>query len=356
MADLVKAGKVRYLGLSEAAPRRSSAPTRCIRSRRCRPNIRCGPATPEDGVLADLPAARHRLRALQPARAAASSPARFRSRRISPADDYRRRRPRFQGDNFEKNLALVGQGAGSSRPRKGVTPAQLALAWVLAQGDDIVPIPGTKRRKYLEENVARARRRAVDAELETSTPRSRPGAAAGTRYAAGVDAGAQRLIIARARSRPGSGQPIGRRLCRRNRLPQNSAQPQLRKGSGAWALSQFPTGSSSDRAACDVAVPADAGSPMARTTEPVSRIEASTSATPGATSGAVAPLEAGRDGPVPRCVIRRVRAPRRPRPTDHEPPRSPSTITARGSSELAPVVFPGPHSPARRLDRRGAGA
>jgi aryl-alcohol dehydrogenase-like predicted oxidoreductase len=70
-----------------------------------------------------------------------------------PADDYRRNSPRFQGENFRKNLDLVRRVEEITR-EKGCTASQLALAWVLAQGSDIVPIPGTKRRKYLEENVA----------------------------------------------------------------------------------------------------------------------------------------------------------------------------------------------------------
>ena len=70
-----------------------------------------------------------------------------------PADDYRRLTPRFQGENFQKNLDLVRRVEEIARER-GCTPSQLALAWVLAQGEDIVPIPGTKRRKYLEENAA----------------------------------------------------------------------------------------------------------------------------------------------------------------------------------------------------------
>jgi aryl-alcohol dehydrogenase-like predicted oxidoreductase len=70
-----------------------------------------------------------------------------------PADDYRRNSPRFQGENLQKNLNLVRKVEAIAR-EKGCKPSQLALAWVLAQGDDIVPIPGTKHRKYLEENVA----------------------------------------------------------------------------------------------------------------------------------------------------------------------------------------------------------
>ena len=77
----------------------------------------------------------------------------FRKFEDLPADDYRRNSPRFQGENFQKNLDLVRRVEQIAR-EKGCTASQLALAWVFAQGDDIVPIPGTKRRKYLEENVA----------------------------------------------------------------------------------------------------------------------------------------------------------------------------------------------------------
>jgi len=98
-------------------------------------------------------------------------------------DDYRRGAPRFQGENFQKNLDLVAEIAAIARD-KGCAPSQLALAWVLAQGEDIVPIPGTKRRKYLEENVG-----ALDVTLSSDDlariDRALPaGAAAGTRYAA----------------------------------------------------------------------------------------------------------------------------------------------------------------------------
>jgi aryl-alcohol dehydrogenase-like predicted oxidoreductase len=96
-------------------------------------------------------------------------------------DDYRRHTPRFQGENFERNLALARR-VHEIAARVGCTPAQLALAWVLAQGDDIVPIPGTKRRRWLEENVAAANLElgaAVLTELDAVFP---PGAAAGARY------------------------------------------------------------------------------------------------------------------------------------------------------------------------------
>ena len=105
----------------------------------------------------------------------------FQSFEDLPEGDYRRNSPRFQGENFEKNLKLVDR-VKEIADQKGVTPGQLALAWLLHQGEDIVPIPGTKRREYLEENV-----RAVDIELteedlsriEEAAP---VGAAAGERY------------------------------------------------------------------------------------------------------------------------------------------------------------------------------
>ena len=96
--------------------------------------------------------------------------------------------PRFAGDNFARNSALLEEMRALAS-RKGITPAQLALAWVLAQGDDIVPIPGTKRRKYLEENVAAVDVTLSEAEIETLNKAFPPGAAAGDRYApAGMEA------------------------------------------------------------------------------------------------------------------------------------------------------------------------
>jgi len=96
-------------------------------------------------------------------------------------DDYRRHSPRFQGENFDKNLKLVGHLRDLAQ-RKGVTASQLALAWVLAQGDDLVPIPGTKRVKYLEENVGALNVRLSADELHHLDELLPLGAAAGTRY------------------------------------------------------------------------------------------------------------------------------------------------------------------------------
>ncbi|HEX2572714.1 MAG TPA: aldo/keto reductase, partial [Polyangia bacterium] len=100
-----------------------------------------------------------------------------------PEDDFRRMSPRFQGENFQKNLDLVTQVEQIAR-EKGCTPGQLALAWVLAQGEDIVPIPGTKRRKYLEENVAALGVTLTPGDLQRIDAAAPKGAAMGTRYPA----------------------------------------------------------------------------------------------------------------------------------------------------------------------------
>jgi len=182
MAELVRAGKVRHLGLSEAAPAtiRRAAKVHPIAALQTEYSLWSREPEPEI-----LPA----LRELGIAFVAYSPLGRgfltgqFKSFDDLPADDYRRNSPRFQGDNFQRNLDLVGKVAEIAQ-RKGCTSGQLALAWVLAQGDDVVPIPGTKRLSYLEENLAAASvtltaedRREIDAVLPA-------GAAAGDRYPA----------------------------------------------------------------------------------------------------------------------------------------------------------------------------
>jgi len=96
-------------------------------------------------------------------------------------DDWRRNNPRFQGENFQRNLDVVEKIEEIAR-EKGVTPAQLAIAWVLAQGDDIVPIPGSKSRKHLEENVAAAEIELTPEELARIDEVAPKGVAAGDRY------------------------------------------------------------------------------------------------------------------------------------------------------------------------------
>jgi aryl-alcohol dehydrogenase-like predicted oxidoreductase len=154
MADLVKAGKVRYLGLSEAAPatlRRAQAvaPISALQT-----EYSLWTRDPEDEVLATCRELGIGFVAYSPLgrgflTGALKSPGGF------GPDDRRNVLPRFQGENFTRNLALVERVKEIAAKLK-VTPGQLALAWVLAQGQDIVPIPGTKKRKYLEENAAAA--------------------------------------------------------------------------------------------------------------------------------------------------------------------------------------------------------
>ncbi len=107
---------------------------------------------------------------------------RFRSLDDLAADDFRRHSPRFQQGNFERNLELVTR-VEEIADEKGVRPGQLALAWVMAQGEDIVPIPGTKHRRYLEENVAAAEIALSEDELRRITEAAPQGAASGDRYA-----------------------------------------------------------------------------------------------------------------------------------------------------------------------------
>jgi aryl-alcohol dehydrogenase-like predicted oxidoreductase len=180
MAELVKAGKVRFLGLSEAAPatvRRACAvhPISALQN-----EYSLWTRDPEDGVLAACRELGVGLVAYSPLGRGFLSGEIKRFEDLA-ADDYRRFQPRFQGENFEKNMQLVAR-VQQIADAKGVTPSQLALAWVLAQGDDVVPIPGTKRRKYVEQNLAANDVVLTPADLaaiEAAFPR---GATAGTRY------------------------------------------------------------------------------------------------------------------------------------------------------------------------------
>jgi aryl-alcohol dehydrogenase-like predicted oxidoreductase len=184
MAELVKQGKVKYLGLSEAGVetlRRASAvhPISALQT-----EYSLWSRDPEDGILAACRALGIGFVAYSPLGRGflAGQIKRFED---LAADDYRRHSPRFQGENFAKNLELVKRVESLAR-EKGCTASQLALAWVLAQGDDVVPIPGTKRRKYLEENVASgeiALSAADRKRLDEVAPR---GAAAGARYPAAM--------------------------------------------------------------------------------------------------------------------------------------------------------------------------
>ena len=152
MAELVKQGKVRYLGLSEASAttiRRAHAihPITALQS-----EYSLWSRDPEDEILPTVRELGIGFVAYSPLGRGFLSGS-LTSLEDLASDDYRRYSPRFQGENFYKNLQVVEQ-VKEIAAQKGATPGQLAIAWLLAQGDDIVPIPGTKRRKYLEENVA----------------------------------------------------------------------------------------------------------------------------------------------------------------------------------------------------------
>jgi aryl-alcohol dehydrogenase-like predicted oxidoreductase len=151
MAQLVKEGKVRYLGLSEASPQtfRRAAKVHPITALQTEYSL--WTRDPEDEVLPTCRELGIGFVAYSPLGRGFLT-GQFKTFDDLAADDYRRNSPRFQGENFQKNLDLVRRVEEMAK-QKSCKPSQLALAWVLAQGDDIVPIPGTKRRKYLEENV-----------------------------------------------------------------------------------------------------------------------------------------------------------------------------------------------------------
>jgi aryl-alcohol dehydrogenase-like predicted oxidoreductase len=181
MAELVKAGKVRYLGLSEAAPETIRRAHKVHPIAALQTEYSLWSRDPE-GELLDT------VRQLGIGFVAYSPLGRgFLTAKITNVDelakdDWRRGMPRFEQENFRRNMELV-EKIRAIAARKGCTPAQLALAWVLAQGDDIVPIPGTKRRQYLEENVDALDIRLTPEELREIDSLIPPGAAAGSRYA-----------------------------------------------------------------------------------------------------------------------------------------------------------------------------
>ena len=180
MAELVQAGKVRHLGLSEAAPAtiRRAAKVHPIAALQTEyslwsrdPEAEILPTARELGItfVAYSPLGRGFLTG------------QFKSIDDLPANDVRRTHPRFQGENFQRNLDLVGTVERLAQA-KGCTPSQLALAWVMAQGPDIVPIPGTKRIKYLDENLGALEVRLTPEELEQIDAVLPAGSASGDRY------------------------------------------------------------------------------------------------------------------------------------------------------------------------------
>jgi aryl-alcohol dehydrogenase-like predicted oxidoreductase len=180
MAALVKEGKVRHLGLSEAGAVTLERACRVHPIAALQTEYSLWSRDPEDGVLQACRKLGVGFVAYSPLGRGFLT-GRFRKFEDLAADDYRRMSPRFQGENFQKNLELVDRIEGLAR-EKGCTASQLALAWVMAQGKDIVPIPGTKRRKYLEENVGALDVSLSPAELQRIDAVAPRGVAAGLRY------------------------------------------------------------------------------------------------------------------------------------------------------------------------------
>jgi aryl-alcohol dehydrogenase-like predicted oxidoreductase len=184
MAELVRAGKVRYLGLSEAAA------TTIRRAHRTHPitalqtEYSLWTRDPEGEILSACRELGIGFVAYSPLGRGFLT-GRFKTFEDLPPGDYRRTVPRFQGANFQKNLDLVHQVEEIAREKR-CTPAQLALAWLLAQGEDIVPIPGTKQRARLEENAGALAVTLTPAELRRIAAVAPQGVAAGERYPAGM--------------------------------------------------------------------------------------------------------------------------------------------------------------------------
>ncbi|HLH55341.1 MAG TPA: aldo/keto reductase [Verrucomicrobiae bacterium] len=180
MAGLVEEGKVRFIGLSEANPetlRRACAlhPVTALQT-----EYSLWSRDPEDDILRTCRELGVGFVAYSPLGRGFLAGKIRRFEDLDPGD-YRRNSPRYQGENFNKNLALVARIEEMAK-QKDCTPSQLALAWVLAQGRDIVPIPGTKRRAYLEENIAALQIPLSAADLDVINQVSPRGAVAGQRY------------------------------------------------------------------------------------------------------------------------------------------------------------------------------
>jgi len=180
MAELVKAGKVRYLGLAEASAstiRRAHAthPISAVQS-----EYSLWSRHLEDEIIPTLRELRIGLVAYSPLGRGFLS-GELKSPDDFAKNDFRRFNPRFQGENFKRNLEVVRRVIQLAA-EKGITPSQLALAWVLSRGDDIVPIPGTKRRKYLEENVSAVQVKLSETDLDRIEEVAPKGFAKGDRY------------------------------------------------------------------------------------------------------------------------------------------------------------------------------
>ncbi len=180
MAELVRAGKVRHLGLSEASAQTIRRANKVHPIAALQTEYSLWTRDPEDEILPTTQELGIAFVAYSPLGRGFLTGEIKRFEDFGP-DDYRRNSPRFQGENFQKNLALVRRVEEIAKEKK-CTPSQLALAWLLAQGQDIIPIPGTKRRKYLEENVGALKVKLTPQDLRGIDEVAPHGAAAGERY------------------------------------------------------------------------------------------------------------------------------------------------------------------------------
>jgi aryl-alcohol dehydrogenase-like predicted oxidoreductase len=180
LAQLVQEGKIRHIGLSEASPRTLRRAVKVHSIAALQTEYSLWSREPEDEILAACRELGTGFVAYSPLGRGFLS-GQFTRFEDFPEDDYRRSSPRFQGENFQRNLDLVHRVEEIAK-EKGSKPAQLALAWVLAQDENIVPIPGTKRRKYLEENVAALEVKLSPEDLRRIDEIFPTGAAAGDRY------------------------------------------------------------------------------------------------------------------------------------------------------------------------------
>lgn len=184
MAELVKAGKVRHIGLSEASPATLRRAHRVHPVAALQTEYSLWSRDPEETVLAACRELGVTFVAYSPLGRGFLA-GQFKRLEDLPADDYRRHSPRFQGTNFQKNLDLVAR-INQLAQSKGCTASQLAIAWVLAQGKDIIPIPGTKKRRYLEENLGALNVKLSSDDLKQIDDIAPHGAAAGDRYPANM--------------------------------------------------------------------------------------------------------------------------------------------------------------------------
>jgi aryl-alcohol dehydrogenase-like predicted oxidoreductase len=180
MAELVKEGKVRYLGMSEAAPDTIRKANKVHHITALQTEYSLWSRDPEDEILKTVQELGIGFVAYSPLGRGFLT-GRWKKPEDLPADDWRRKQPRFQGENFYKNLELVAK-VKEIADEKGVKPGQIALAWVLAQGKSIVPIPGTKHVEYLRENIAATEIELSEDDLGRLDSAVPQGSASGNRY------------------------------------------------------------------------------------------------------------------------------------------------------------------------------